>query len=275
MFAPTHPPPPDLEAKTPQPDPKPDVDAILNRAAVALARSQKLVDSWLPLSRAGSKLSGHNSTKESPRVDEPELIGRPERLGLGATVPTVAAGDLRGRGSAVGSELDKLRRQMLGRKAGRAGLGGVRNGVAQGQKVWFGAVGGWGDGRGRKREESDGEDDDEESRAGLFRSKKVKGDEPKVVGTVLGTRQDRGLREDKDGEMKGRDDSQGDADCEGHEDAGEGQSQPGPMDVGTLASNRPASYLDQVLAERSEKKQKKKKEKSKNRGNIPPSSAAT
>ena len=275
MSTPNHLPPPDPEAKSLQPDLKLDVDAILNRAAVALARSQKLVDSWLPVSSAEPKLNGHNSTQESPKEDEPELIGRPERLGLGATLPTVVAGDLRGRGSIVGSEIDKLRRQMLGRKAGRAGLGGVRNGVPDGQKVGFGAVGRRGDGRTRKREESDGEDDEEESRAGLLRSKRVRVDEPKVVETVSGIHRDQVLREDEDGEMRGREDSQEDADCEGHEDVGDGQCQPGPMDVGTRASTRPASYLDQVLAERSEKKQKKKKKKSKNRGNIPSSSAAT
>lgn len=54
-----------------------DVDAILNRARVNLARSQRLVESWIPLSDEEKSREPAKSFKNSNLADE--FLLRPER----------------------------------------------------------------------------------------------------------------------------------------------------------------------------------------------------
>ncbi|RJE27411.1 hypothetical protein PHISCL_00287 [Aspergillus sclerotialis] len=87
-------------------------DIILNRANVALARSQRLVASWLP---ARSPDEPDNSkSEEDLRKEEDEIFTPvPETLGLGAPLPQNNPD-----GSWKRSELssnEKLRRQLLGK----------------------------------------------------------------------------------------------------------------------------------------------------------------
>ncbi|KAL4812613.1 hypothetical protein BDW67DRAFT_169831 [Aspergillus spinulosporus] len=91
---------------------KTDTDVILNRANIALARSQRLVASWLPATPA---TDGNNAKADAELQKEEEEIftAVPETLGLGAPLPTKAAD-----GSWNRRELDsndELRRQLLGR----------------------------------------------------------------------------------------------------------------------------------------------------------------
>lgn len=74
-----------------------DTDAMLNRVNVALARSQRLMESWLPSAAATS--SSRSTTTTTTGVptyiaaNEP-LIERPERLGVGASLPAEGASGL-------------------------------------------------------------------------------------------------------------------------------------------------------------------------------------
>ncbi|KAL4734956.1 hypothetical protein BDV11DRAFT_43904 [Aspergillus similis] len=90
---------------------KADADVILNKANIALARSQRLVASWLPAAPA----TDNNNEKADAELQKEEEIftAVPETLGLGAPLPTKAAD-----GSWNRRELDsndELRRQLLGR----------------------------------------------------------------------------------------------------------------------------------------------------------------
>ncbi|CAG8425478.1 unnamed protein product [Penicillium salamii] len=92
--------------------PKSESDVILNRANVALSRSQRLVASWLPQTDEVSK------TDEELQKEEDEIFTAvPETLGIGAPLPQKAAD-----GSWNRSDLDsndKLRKQLLGKNYDR------------------------------------------------------------------------------------------------------------------------------------------------------------
>ncbi|KAJ5128474.1 hypothetical protein N7448_002194 [Penicillium atrosanguineum] len=89
-----------------------EADVILNRANVALARSQRLVSSWLP-AQTDDELSHVKSEEELQREEDEIFTAVPETLGVGAPLPEKAAD-----GSWNRTELssnDKLRKQLLGR----------------------------------------------------------------------------------------------------------------------------------------------------------------
>ncbi|CAG8140167.1 unnamed protein product [Penicillium salamii] len=91
---------------------KSESDVILNRANVALSRSQRLVASWLPQTDEPTK------TDEELQKEEDEIFTAvPETLGIGAPLPQKAAD-----GSWNRSDLDsndKLRKQLLGKNYDR------------------------------------------------------------------------------------------------------------------------------------------------------------
>ncbi|OQD68521.1 hypothetical protein PENDEC_c034G04197 [Penicillium decumbens] len=91
---------------------KSESDIILNRTNVALARSQRLVSSWLP-ALSEDELSHVKSEEELQREEDEIFTAVPETLGVGAPLPEKAAD-----GSWNRTELssnDKLRKQLLGR----------------------------------------------------------------------------------------------------------------------------------------------------------------
>ncbi|KAJ5225176.1 hypothetical protein N7468_006401 [Penicillium chermesinum] len=91
---------------------KSESDVILNRANVALARSQRLVASWLP-APTEDELANTKSEEELRREEDEIFTAVPETLGVGAPLPEKAAD-----GSWNRTELssnDKLRKQLLGR----------------------------------------------------------------------------------------------------------------------------------------------------------------
>lgn len=96
-----------------------EADVIFNRANVALARSQRLVASWLP-PKTAEELANAKSEEELQREEDEIFTPVPEKLGLGAPLPQDA-----NDGSWNRTELssnDKLRRQLLGRNYQKATL---------------------------------------------------------------------------------------------------------------------------------------------------------
>ncbi|KAL2826926.1 hypothetical protein BJY01DRAFT_141557 [Aspergillus pseudoustus] len=93
---------------------KTETDIILNKANIALARSQRLVASWLPVQQPATADQSNAKTDEELQREEDEIFTAvPETLGLGAPLPTKAADGTWNR-----TELDsndQLRRQLLGR----------------------------------------------------------------------------------------------------------------------------------------------------------------
>ncbi|MCJ1359852.1 MAG: hypothetical protein MMC33_009855 [Icmadophila ericetorum] len=86
-----------------------EADLIFNRANVALARSQRLIASWLP-PRTEEELRNAKSEEEIEKEEQELFKPMPELLGLGATPPQ--------DGEVKRQELssnDKLRKQLLGK----------------------------------------------------------------------------------------------------------------------------------------------------------------
>ncbi|KAJ5632258.1 hypothetical protein N7490_008597 [Penicillium lividum] len=95
---------------------KAESDVILNRANVALARSQRLVASWLP-AQTETELANTKSEEELQKEEDEIFTAVPETLGVGAPLPEKAAD-----GSWNRTELssnDKLRKQLLGKNYDR------------------------------------------------------------------------------------------------------------------------------------------------------------
>ncbi|MCJ1401497.1 hypothetical protein MMC11_004711 [Xylographa trunciseda] len=90
-----------------------EADIIFNRANVALAKSQRLIASWLP-PRTEEELRNAKSEEEIEREEQEMFAPVPELLGLGAPVPQeIKNGDERRQEL---SSNDKLRKQLLGKE---------------------------------------------------------------------------------------------------------------------------------------------------------------
>ncbi|KAM5451734.1 hypothetical protein MaudCBS49596_003561 [Microsporum audouinii] len=94
-----------------------EADVIFNRANVALARSQRLIASWLP-PKTADETANAKSEEELEREEDEIFTAVPEKLGLGAPIPQKEAD-----GSIKRTELssnDKLRKQLLGKNFQKA-----------------------------------------------------------------------------------------------------------------------------------------------------------
>ncbi|MCJ1431043.1 hypothetical protein MMC27_000393 [Xylographa pallens] len=90
-----------------------EADIIFNRANVALAKSQRLIASWLP-PRTEEELRNVKSDEEIEREEQETFAPVPELLGLGAPLPQeIKNGDERRQEL---SSNDKLRKQLLGKE---------------------------------------------------------------------------------------------------------------------------------------------------------------
>ncbi|KAL1958810.1 hypothetical protein VTO42DRAFT_3647 [Malbranchea cinnamomea] len=93
-----------------------EAELIFNRANVALARSQRLVASWLP------QPQGHAIDKESAeeltRAEDEIFAPIPEKLGLGAPVPNIHGDSIWNRQALDPHE--KLKKRLLVRDFGNA-----------------------------------------------------------------------------------------------------------------------------------------------------------
>ncbi|OBW63810.1 MAG: Proline iminopeptidase [Aureobasidium pullulans] len=100
----------------PKDNPPSDSDVIFNRANVALARSQRLVQSWLPTKSAQETVQS-KSEQELLKEDEELFKSTPELLGVGASAPDTDADPLLRK--RPGANNDRLLEQLLGKKAAR------------------------------------------------------------------------------------------------------------------------------------------------------------
>ncbi|KAL8705250.1 MAG: hypothetical protein Q9201_001629 [Fulgogasparrea decipioides] len=106
-----------------------EADIIFNRASVALAKSQRLVASWLP-PRTDDELRNAKTEEEIEQEEKELFTPVPEVLGLGANIPEdVNNGELKKQKL---DSNDLLRKQLLGddyakrRGAGSHGQGNQR-----------------------------------------------------------------------------------------------------------------------------------------------------
>ncbi|KAJ6104234.1 hypothetical protein N7523_010554 [Penicillium sp. IBT 18751x] len=204
---------------------KTESDVILNRANVALARSQRLVSSWLP-AQTDDELSHVKSEEELQREEDEIFTAVPETLGVGAPLPEKAAD-----GSWKRTELssnDKLRKQLLGRnydkimKAAAANKSAPQNsGPASAKTMSATPV----------QEESD---DEEEGRAAMVGKNRKAGTSQTKKPLVV--------------DHENTDKADGDESV---------PAQEVPSKAPSKGRRKATTYLDELLAERSKKRKKR------------------
>ncbi|KAI9875421.1 MAG: hypothetical protein M1830_008482 [Pleopsidium flavum] len=202
-----------------------EADIIFNKASVALARSQRLIASWLP-PRTAEELGNTKSEEEIEREEQEMFTPVPELLGLGAPLPKdIPDGDRRRQEL---SSNDKLRKQLLGKDFPKLQATVEKRKAGPGERQAFA--------RPRpipvKRQFEEDDEDDEGGRSSLGKSKRQ---------TV------------KDGSADGG----GEVDDETRP-FGIVKSSPTRNGGGRKSAS---NYLDEVLAEKSRKKKRNKKQK--------------
>lgn len=148
----------------------PDIAAVENRVAVALAKRERLIKSW---TASTSRPRPPPKTQEELDAEDTDLF-RPEpaNLGLGAPIPKeFLDGDVKRREL---SSNDRLRRLMLGKKPGLS-ASKPRDGLEKAGSVK----------RGLKEESSD----EEEGRSALGKAKKAKSGLDSTVRATLSREQ--------------------------------------------------------------------------------------
>ena len=216
-----------------------DADVILNRLNVALARSQKLINSWLP-----PKPSDERSAQDE---DEDDFKPMTEAGGIGSKAAFDSDEGLPD-GAFQPKKLssnDKLLEQLLGRKAAQARKKSQAQDVGKRMSAARHAapkplVS-------RPKQPVESEDDEEEGRAASFKSRKLQNPPP--------------VERSRDGDEMLGGDSGSDANTGLGLVRGE---ESGPV-AESKRESRPTkrnqgSYLDEVLAQRANKKTKKKRQ---------------
>ncbi|KAF7718594.1 Uncharacterized protein PECH_006323 [Penicillium ucsense] len=256
---------------------KAESDIILNRANVALARSQRLVASWLPASTTDDSANG-KSEEELQREEDEIFTAVPETLGVGAPLPEKAAD-----GSWNRTELssnDKLRKQLLGRnydkfmKAAAAAKKQAPNTPATaGPGINGSSTQSNGNMHTPPQTQEDDYDDDEEGRVSMVGKKNSKmmkngnnkkrkaaatgaasaGVEMSPAADEAGLKSAADRREDADGLPNAS------ADANAHVDADDGpvETSPPVKQAPSKGRKKATSYLDELLAERSKKRKKR------------------
>ncbi|TKA23318.1 hypothetical protein B0A50_07526 [Salinomyces thailandicus] len=224
-----------------------EADIIFNRTNVALARSQRLIESWLPAKlQAVQDTPGHGALEDND--NEEDLKGLDETVGLGskrkAQDDGLPEGALRRKKLASN---ERLLEQILGKKAAQARKKGDR-GKQAGQEH-AGAKPMPVSARNTKQEVES--DEEEGGRSALFTSKKQRqravlpGQAPVLDGV--------------DGQLEGV------ARLGGEQIVDQGAHQAQRLDtVDSETEQRPlkrktGSYLDEVLGQKAKKKSKKRK----------------
>ncbi|PLN81208.1 hypothetical protein BDW42DRAFT_169396 [Aspergillus taichungensis] len=235
-----------------------ETDIILNKANVALARSQRLVASWLPAPSAEEESTNVKSEEELQREEEEIFQAVPETLGVGAPLPSKAAD-----GSWNCTELssnDKLRRQLLGKNYKKVmaaknsttptpGSNGDGNGSsASSNRLSSRATA---DKQGQQQESDD--DDEEDGRTAAVGNRALRGRGKKrgleSSATTSGSTPTPGGDGGQDG-------------SEGVTGSGESTQQSEPTSGRTAPSGpkgrkKATSFLDEILADRSKKRKKR------------------
>ncbi|KAE8133751.1 hypothetical protein BDV38DRAFT_286512 [Aspergillus pseudotamarii] len=225
---------------------KTETDVILNKANVALARSQRLVASWLP-PKTQEEQANTKSEEELQRDEDEVFTAVPETLGVGAPLPSRAAD-----GSWNRTELDsndKLRRQLLGKNYKK--IMSERNAAAGRQPSSMGGSPGASSATNQSQiiaGKAD-DDDDDEGRTALVGkkgpTKKRKAESsPRTLDPIVTDNDDRGDRVDHGGD--------------GEDETSVKQGESLSQQPSRLKGRRKAtSFLDEILAERSRKRKKK------------------
>ncbi|KAE8146083.1 hypothetical protein BDV25DRAFT_56494 [Aspergillus avenaceus] len=225
---------------------KTETDIILNKANVALARSQRLVASWLP-PKTSEEQAIVNS--ESQREDE-IFVAVPETLGVGAPLPSKTAD-----GSWNRTELDnndQLRKHLLGRNYKAVVAEGNPPANRRDSKVRSSlsttlTTNQFQTAASRTVED---ESDDEDGRTALVGKKKQPGKRKPESGCLalepLGHGQDADKAKDGNGEC-------GDGVGEGLVRQGASFSQ---STLGPKRKKKAPSFLDEILADRSKRKKR-------------------
>ncbi|PLB36992.1 DUF3245 domain-containing protein [Aspergillus candidus] len=243
-----------------------ETDIILNKANVALARSQRLVASWFPAPTAEEQRHTNVKSEEELQREEEEIFKAvPETLGIGAPLPSKASD-----GSWNRTELssnDQLRRQLLGKNykkvmaaksnttTGDGNVPGTLSDRLLSRPTGSTHVGG---GQGQKQEESD--DDEEDGRIAAVGNRAGRG-----KGRGNGNGRKRGLEGSTPTSTStsppggGEDGSEGVA---GSGDGAESTQQSEPASARTAPSGpkgrrKATSFLDEILADRSKKRKKR------------------
>ncbi|KAJ9299289.1 hypothetical protein DTO271G3_2911 [Paecilomyces variotii] len=208
------------------PPPTTEADVIFNRANIALARSQRLVASWLP-PKSDEELAQQTKSEEELQREEDEIFTAvPEKLGLGAPLPKATED-----GSWNRTELssnDKLRQQLMGKGFAKAMAAKQR--LQQQQNINKRPEQGKAGAKSRTEGAGgDDDDDEEEGRSALGNKKR------KVAATVV-----------EDGV---------------NNEIAEGKESSASTTTGTESGRgkkkkKTGSYLDEVLSQRSKKKKK-------------------
>ncbi|KAJ5708070.1 hypothetical protein N7488_007871 [Penicillium malachiteum] len=207
---------------------KSESDIILNRANVALSRSQRLVASWLP-AQTEEELANTKTDEELQREEDEIFTAVPETLGIGAPLPEKAADGSWNR-TELGSN-DKLRKQLLGKnydrfmKAAAANKAQLKTAPATQARAT--AL--------NNTQDNDSEDDEEGRTASIGQKKrKVM---PKKVKAVVNS-------EDQDTNFQGDQDAPTTTEVPVRQAPSKGKK-------------KATSYLDELLAERAKKRKKK------------------
>ncbi|EED18364.1 conserved hypothetical protein [Talaromyces stipitatus ATCC 10500] len=150
-----------------------EADIIFNRANIALARSQRLVASWLPPRTTSEQSNELGGNKDDEKDDDEIFVAVPERLGLGAPIPVKDAFNSLNTGNTTTNKLDdKLRQRLLGRNAKKI----MQQQQKQKQQAALsrGKTGESEDKNGKEEVVEDDDDDEEEGRTSLGKKKQPK-----------------------------------------------------------------------------------------------------
>ncbi|KAJ5605031.1 hypothetical protein N7510_010185 [Penicillium lagena] len=210
---------------------KPESDVILNRANVALARSQRLVASWLP-AQTDEELTNVKSEEELQREEDEIFTAVPETLGVGAPLPEKAADGSWNR-TELGSN-DKLRKQLLGKNYDKIMKASASNQPLPSRTTPKSAE--LVQGPGNKEEE---DDEDEEGRTALVGKKKTN------------------KRRGKDDTRQGSAQDTGAEDPENKATPAAAAQAPSSRAASSKGKKKATSYLDEILSERAKKRKKR------------------
>ncbi|KAF2843709.1 hypothetical protein M501DRAFT_1013047 [Patellaria atrata CBS 101060] len=209
-----------------------EADIVFNRANIVLARSQKIITSWLP-PPTEEELANAKSQEELDREDKEMFAAVPELLGAGAPIPKDDATQKRTQLSSN----DKLRQQLLGKRAARSSQISKQHGRSNTLRNHANLPG-----KNSSRQVQYEKDEDEEGgRTSAIKSKarkKVKGSTSVIKppeNSSLGTPAVKNLEIDNDS-----------------------SSDSAMRSTVTKLKTSKISFLDEILAEKSKKRKRKK-----------------
>ncbi|CRL23880.1 Protein of unknown function DUF3245 [Penicillium camemberti] len=213
---------------------KSESDVILNRANVALSRSQRLVASWLP-QQSPEELSNPKTDEELQREEDEIFTAVPETLGVGAPLPQKAAD-----GSWNRTELDsndKLRKQLLGKNYDRVMKAAAEQKAAAAAAKTAAAAASAS--ASVAKAEVEEEYDEEDGRSAMLARQKNK--RKGGAGAGRGVHPAAAAAAAEAGDKGGEE--------------GEGEGAPAP--ARSKGRKKATSYLDELLAERAKKRKKR------------------